>query len=88
MKSIVTFIFILTSLISHEQNMNSESLVYKINKDIEKEVESVISKSQYSKMSKDLLIYENKLIADFFENDLLTMTTRDTDKNPKPRRSL
>ncbi len=80
MKNILKFILISISfgLCGQEQENSFEKI--KINSTIQKEVASKISESQFGNMSKDLLIYENLLIAEYFENDSLTMSTKNKDK--------
>lgn len=81
MKNIFTFILIAISLVSYGQEKESGAEKIKIDSNIQKEVESKISESQFGNMSSDMLIYENQLIADFFENDSLTISTKNQDKN-------
>lgn len=80
MKDILTFILLSICLVSCGQDAEHSSDKIRIDKGVEKEVESKISESQFGNMSKDLLIYENTLLADYFENDSLTMSTKGQDK--------
>lgn len=80
MKNILTFILLSMSLVSLGQNAKHDSKSFAIDKHIEKEVESKISESQFGEIEKDVLIYENTLIIDYFENDSLTISTKGKDK--------
>tara|TARA_B100000767_G_C19536155_1_gene438723 strand:+ start:48 stop:695 length:648 start_codon:yes stop_codon:yes gene_type:complete len=80
MKNILTFILLSISLVSCGQEKESSAEKIKIDPSIQKEVESKISESQFGNMSKDLLIYENLLISEYFENDSLTLSTKNQDK--------
>jgi hypothetical protein len=79
MKNILIFILFSISLTSCVQKKKSHSDKIKIDKNIEKEVKSKISKSTIIP-SEDLKIYDNILIADFFENDSLTISTKGQNK--------
>ena len=80
MKTILTFILISLSLVSSGQEKKIVTEKIRIDSNIQKEVESKISESQFGNISKDLLIYENQLIAEYFENDSLTISTKNQDK--------
>lgn len=76
MKNITIFLIIPLYFVScgqdtkYDSKSTSESII--IDKSIEKEAKS--------KMSKGLVMYENTLIADYFENDELIMSTKGKEK--------